>query len=105
MSSMPEYDPDRRQVKRIRSRWAALWEDHTGRALTPRQRGYLNLTGSGIWKAGLDPDRLILDVLLDWPDYVQFVTSKGARVKYSTEELRRPHLDFFCQTWRLYCGV
>lgn len=104
MSSMPEYDPDRRHVKRIRSRWAALWEDHTGQALTPRQRGFLNLTSSDIWKAGLDPDRLILNILLDWPDFVRVVTAKGAWIKYSAEELQHPHADFFCANWRVFCG-
>lgn|GEM_PF-5502287 len=102
MLNMPGYDPDRQQIKRIRSRWAALWEDHTGQTLTPRQRGYLNLTGSEIWQSGLDPDDVIFAALLDWQTFVQVVTSKGARIKYA--DLNAPHLDFFCQTWKLFCG-
>jgi hypothetical protein len=104
MLNMPEYDPDTKQVKRVKSRWAALWEDHSGQTLTPRQRGYLNLTGSDIWQTGLDPDRLILDVLLDWLHFVQVCTSKCRHLKYSAVELSSPHLDFFCANWRVFCG-
>ena len=100
---MPEYDPDRRQRVRVRSRWAALWEDHTGQTLTPRQRGYLNLTGSEIWETGLNPDDVVRAALLDWNQFVAIATSKSRYIKYSAVELSSPHLDFFCSSWRLYC--
>lgn len=104
LPELPDYDPYHRPVKRVKSRWPALWESYTAQSLTPRQRGYLNLTGSEIWNTGLDVDDVIRAALSDWPDFVTVVTSKGARLKYSTEELRHPHLDFFCALWRLYCG-
>lgn len=105
--AMPDYTdaPVPKKRRSQRDKWVDAWEWHADRPLTPREKGYLCATAGDMWSAGVaDPARLIGDALMDWPDYVRFVTSKGARAKYSAADLSAPHLDFFCQTWRLYCG-
>lgn len=102
---MPEYDPDRRPVKRTRPRWVVSWEGHTGQTLIPRQRNFLLSVCREIWASGLDPDEAIRAVLFDWTHFVTVVTSKSRHLKYSAAELSSPHLDFFCQSWKLYFCV